>query len=254
PLDSYGYFFEGSIANRKQLPNYLEGIDLVIHIAAWHGIHEVQNLKSGYEFSELNVIGSAYLFEACSALNIPVVNISSTSVEDETGIYGQTKRMAEELAEWYVRLKKLKIITLRPRAFIPHWNHEVYDSFIDWAKWFWPGAVHINDVAIAVILAMAALLDGNLTYHLVLPLDSKYEFSFEELASWDKNGPATSFNRHYAEFYELALGYGLDPTLKPRRIDISLTEKILGYSPNYSILSLFQDLKEFGPVGPPRPY
>ena len=48
----------------------------------------------------------------------------------------------------------MNVIVLRPRAFIPFWNRHVYTNFIDWARWFWKGAVHIDDVASAVILSV----------------------------------------------------------------------------------------------------
>ena len=57
----------------------------------------------------------------------------------------------QEIAQRYVEHHNINVLTLRPRAFIPYWNKTVYSSFVEWAKWFWKGAVHINDVAQAVM-------------------------------------------------------------------------------------------------------
>lgn len=252
PADEWGQAVEGSILDLDALTAQFEGVDVVVHIAAWHGIHEVEGAKKLRDFVELNVIGSFNVFEAAKRAGVgKLVNISSTSAQDGKGIYGPTKRMAEEMAERYAQLTELKIITLRPRAFIPHWNRDVYASFVDWAKWFWPGAVHIDDVAEAVMLAIRALRKGKLTTHHILPLDSKYEYSDEELANWDANGPGSRFRQHYAEYYDLAMHHGLDPTLMPRKLDIRQTQTVLGYAPKYSLLNLLQELKEHGLAGPP---
>ena len=48
----------------------------------------------------------------------------------------------------------MNVITLRPRGFIPFWDRDVYARYSDWARWFWKGAVHIDDVAAAVILSL----------------------------------------------------------------------------------------------------
>ena len=54
----------------------------------------------------------------------------------------------------YRKHRKMNVITLRPRGFIPYRDRDVYARYSDWARWFWKGAVHIEDVAAAVILGL----------------------------------------------------------------------------------------------------
>jgi nucleoside-diphosphate-sugar epimerase len=254
PKDEWGHYVEGSILDLETLTKLFEAVDTVVHIAAWHGIHEVSSQKGLRDFVELNVIGSFNVFEAAKRAGVKhVLNISSTSADDKEGIYGPTKKMAEEMADSYSSLTELNILSLRPRAFIPHWNREVYETFVDWAKWFWPGAVHIDDVAEAAMLAIGALRAGKVDAHQVLPLDSAYEYSDAELANWGANGAGSDFKQHYADYYALAVEHGLDPTQKPRKLDIDQTQAVLGYQPKYSLLNLLQELEEYGPQGPPAP-
>jgi hypothetical protein len=138
------------------------------------------------------------------------------------------------------------------RGFIPYWNREVYASYSDWARWFWKGAVHIDDVAAAVILSLDLISKQRLTQQLILTLDSAYEYTHADLDHWDADGAGSTFKKYYPEYYDLALSYGLDPALKPTRLDISETVRWLGYKPSYSLASLLSELAAYGDRGPPQ--
>jgi hypothetical protein len=51
---------------------------------------------------------------------------------------------------------------------------------------------------------------------------------------------------------QLALSHGLDPALKPTKLDISETVRWLSYKPAYSVANLLSELAAFGDNGPPR--
>ena len=158
PARKHGTFIKGSILDRKFLKQAMPGIDCVVHIAAWHGIHLVKQVRDVYDFWDLNVTGTFNVFQAAAEAGVDkVVHISSESVADRFGIYGHTKVLAEEIARTYSQRHHMNVIILRPRAFIPYWNREVYASFLDWARWFWKGAVHINDVNQATLQAIELL-------------------------------------------------------------------------------------------------
>jgi nucleoside-diphosphate-sugar epimerase len=252
PHDSRGVFIEGSILDRAALEESLVGVEGVVHIAAWHGIHEVRGWKTPPEFWELNVTGTFNVFEAAVQAGVDkVVYISSTSVSDRQGIYGFTKRLGEEIARDYARRHRLNVISLRPRAFIPYWNKKTYANYVEWAQWFWKGAVHLDDVGQAVLKSIDLLAVTHLPAPLELTVDGAYEYSDEDLREWDKDGAGTTFKKHYARYYDLALRYGLDPTLKPSRYDMTDTRKQLGYEPRYSLKNLLEELSRYGEAGPP---
>jgi nucleoside-diphosphate-sugar epimerase len=146
----------------------------------------------------------------------------------------------------------INVITLRPRGFIPYWDRDVYASYSDWARWFWKGAVHIDDVAAAVHLSLQLISRQQLGHQLLLTLDSAYEYSGADLAHWDADGAGSTFKKYYPE-YDLALAHGLDPALKPTRLDISETVRRLGYKPSYSLANLLSELAAYGDSGPPQP-
>ena len=186
-----GVFIQKSILDRENLNKSFRGCDCIVHIAAWHGVHEVGGMKNSYDFFDLNVRGTFEVFQAAASLGIDkIVFISTTSVSRPDTLYGRSKILAEHIAEDYRKYKNMNVITLRPRAFIPFWNQNVYANYIDWARWFWKGAVHINDVASAVILSIDLLSERQLGRQLIFTLDGAYEYTDADLAHWDANGRA----------------------------------------------------------------
>ena len=247
-------FIEGSILDRLPLTEIIRGCDRIVHIAAWHGIHEDRGEKNAYDFFDLNVRGTFEVFEAAASAGIDkVVFISTTSVYRPDALYGRSKILAELIAEDYRKHRHMNVVTLRPRGFIPHWDRDVYARYSDWARWFWKGAVHIEDVAAAVILGLDLISRWQPGQQLVLTLDSAYEYTELDLARWDAEGPGSTFKKYYPEYHDLVLSYGLDPALKPTRLDISETVRWLGYKPSYSLADLLLELAAYGDSGPPRP-
>jgi nucleoside-diphosphate-sugar epimerase len=252
-LKHEGMFVPGSILDRSQLKELFRGCDCIVHIAAWHGIHESRGAKDAHDFFDLNVRGTFEVFEAAVSVGIgKIVFISTTSVDKPDTWYGRSKILAERIAEDYRNHSNMDVITLRPRAFIPFWNHDVYATYSDWARWFWKGAVHIDDVASAVILSLDLIFRQPLGRPPILTLDGAYEYTNVDLDHWDADGPGSTFKKYYSEYYDLALSYGLDPALKPTKLDISETVRWLGYKPAYSLANLLSELAAFGDSGPPR--
>jgi nucleoside-diphosphate-sugar epimerase len=246
-------FIDGSILDRSKLTHMFRGCDCIVHIAAWHGIHESSGDRNACDFFDLNVRGTFEIFEAAASLGIDkVIFISTTSVYRPDTRYGSSKIMAELIAEDYRRHRNINVITLRPRGFIPYWNRHVYASYSDWARWFWKGAVHIDDVASAVILSVDFISRRKLAQQLILTLDSAYEYADSDLDDWDAGGAGSTFKKYYANYYDLAVSYGLDPALKPTKLDISETIHWLGYKPSFSLASLLSELAAYGDSGPPR--
>lgn len=244
-------FIQGSILDRPRLREFLQGCDCIVHIAAWHGIHESSGDRNAYDFFDLNVRGTFEIFEAAAAAGISrIVYISTTSVHRPDTLYGRSKILAEHVAEDYARHRGMNVITLRPRAFIPYWNTAAYAGYMDWVRWFWRGAVHIDDVATAVMLAVDRLCDTTVAGHPPLPLDAAYDYTDDDLAHWDAGGPGSTFRKYYPQHYDLALSLGLDPAIRPNKLDISATILWLGYRPSYGLAQLLEDLAIYGGKGP----
>jgi nucleoside-diphosphate-sugar epimerase len=195
PRDHCGRYVAGSVLDRAGLAAWLTGVDCVVHIAAWPGVHEGPSQppqllhKDVYAFWDLNVTGTFNMFEAAVQAGVTnVVYLSSTSVRNWESVYGHTKVLGEEIARTYAGRHALNVVMLRPRGFMPHWNRAVYGSFVEWLQWFWLGAVHIDDVATAVVQSINLLAGTRLAAPLVLAVDGAYEYMDEDLAHWDAQG------------------------------------------------------------------
>jgi nucleoside-diphosphate-sugar epimerase len=184
-------FIEGSILDRATLTETFRDCDCIVHIAAWHGIHEDRGEKNSYDFFDLNVRGTFEVFKAATSAGIDkIIFISTTSVYRPDTLYGRSKILAELIAEDYRKHRHMNVVTVRPRGFIPHWDRGVYARYRDWARWFWKGAVHIDDVATAVIQSLDLLSRRQLDQQLVLTLDTAYEYTDADLDHWDARDPA----------------------------------------------------------------
>lgn len=253
PPNTGTHVLRGSILDRDVLRNACLGCDAIVHIAAWHGIHEECGERKARDFFDLNVRGTFEVFETAAELGIRrIVHISTTSVRNADTLYGRSKILAERIADDYRRCNGMNVVILRPRGFIPFWNRAVYAKYSDWARWFWKGAVHVDDVAAAVMLSLDLIARRTLDQTPILPLDSAYEYTEADLARWDADGPGSTFRKYYPRHYDLALSYGLDPTVKPFRLDIAEAVRWLGYQPAFSLGTLLAELAAHGDAGPPR--
>jgi UDP-glucose 4-epimerase len=248
PHKSVSHFYEASILSLAAVDKAVSETDCVVHIAAWHGIHESRQTKTAGDFHDLNVTGTFNMLDAAAVNGVKkFVFMSSTSVSDRYGIYGHTKVLGEEMVRAFAHRHEMDAIILRPRAFIPSWNTSVYTSFAEWAAWYAKGAVHITDVMGATLCAID-YLKANSGFSPRAPayvIDGAYEFTKEDLDNWDREGPGSTFRKYYAEQEELMRRHGLDPARKPKVLEMDETRRDLGYTPQYSLKNMLDELQRY---------
>ena len=119
-------FIHADLAERDRLRQALaEGYDAVMHFAAF--IQAGESMREPGKYFHNNVVNSLYLLEAVVEAGVPVMLFSSTAAvyvpkaaplrEDDpigpVNVYGQTKRMVEEMLTWYHRVHGLRVGILR---------------------------------------------------------------------------------------------------------------------------------------------
>ena len=241
-------YYPASILNLGAVSAAVENIDCIVHIAAWHGIHEVQKTKTAGDFHDLNVTGTFNMLDAAAVEGVKkFIFISSTSVSDRYGVYGNSKILGEEMCRAFAHRHEMDIVILRPRAFIPSWNTTVYTNFAEWAAWYARGAVHITDVTRAVLAGIDYLKanDGFSPKAPAFNIDGAYEFSKEDLENWDKDGPGTTVEKYYPGAGDLLRKYNIDPARKPKIVEMEDTQTVLGYTPLYSLGNMLDELRRY---------
>lgn len=244
----------GSILDRAIVSEAVAQSDVIVHIAAWHGLHAFTRSKSPHEFWDLNMTGTFNLLEAAAQHGVRnFIFISSTSIDEWPDLYGTTKLLGEQLCRSYSERAGMKILCLRPRAFIPWWNANVYSSFEEWAAWFMRGSVHIDDVAQAVLLACETTLRTDSELYEVIELDGKRDLSDVDIRDWDSCGGKRTLTKLFPEYArEIAMAPFIadtPPTFKDSRKAV----QTLGYRAHYGMRELLKEyahlLAARGPEG-----
>ena len=238
---------QGSILDRSLVDSVVEASDIVVHIAAWHGYHAFTGSKTTEEFWDLNMTGTFNLLDACARHEKKrFIFVSSTSVDEWPEVYGMTKTLGEELCRSYATRCGMRILALRPRAFIPWWNSKVYSSKAEWAAWFARGAVHIDDVASAVLLACDKVCEDEQPLFDVIELDGKHDFDEAERAVWGREGTGPFLTKRFPALVDQVREATYLPDAPPSYKDLSKARAILGYEPTYGYEEM---LLEVGGVG-----
>ena len=119
-------FIEGDILDTEALDKAMKGIDGVVHLAAKKAVGESMMKPEYYALNNLN--GTVNVLNAMLANNVKYFVFSSTAavygmpdkeVLDETtplkpiNFYGYSKKVIEEVLDWYDKLKGIKFVALR---------------------------------------------------------------------------------------------------------------------------------------------
>ncbi|MBX7246916.1 MAG: NAD(P)-dependent oxidoreductase [Candidatus Sumerlaeaceae bacterium] len=245
PPDGIGDHIPASILDRGELARAVAGADTVVHVAAWHGIHEGRGLRTPHEFWDVNMTGTANLLEAMARDNRArrLVFLSSTSVARADSFYGLTKRLGEQLVAWYAAHRGINAIILRPPSFIPPGNLDVYDGYAAWAREYWGrSAMHIEDLSRAVLMSADTLARESYPQPPILSLGARDDIPADERSAWDTRGPGTSFRRLFPGFYDAAIAAGFDVSRPPLARDVSEARRVMGFEPLHGIRDVLDGL------------
>lgn len=159
-------FVQGDARDLEVLIQASKDVDAIVHGAALHGIH--LDKYSSNDYWELNVTGTHYVYQAALENNISKVLLCSTmgvygesvpfkenaysEVVEELpllpkDVYGLSKKLCEELGEFYFRNRGIQTIAYRLGMFVP-------EDFIRYGFRLLKGGVDDRDVAQAFLLGL----------------------------------------------------------------------------------------------------
>jgi UDP-glucose 4-epimerase len=249
-------FVQGDVRNREFIKNVTRNVDAIVHGAALHGIHLSKYTPE--EFWDLNVTGTQTIYQAaaenqvskvvfCSTMGVygESIKVSQgvyTSVTEDlallpTDIYGLSKRLGENVAEYYYRVHGIKTISLRLGMFVP-------ESFVQYGFRLLKGGVDDRDVAAAFMLALENEEIGLDSFNIMseVPFTKEDELALvskpREVIEKYYPGATNIFSQKEINVEKVLSIWG--NTYWP----IDKAKRVLGYKPSYNFDGFLKALQE----------
>jgi UDP-glucose 4-epimerase len=256
PINTTYQFIQGDVTHKADVLEAVQGMEAIVHAAAFHGIHLAKYSRDDYW--NLNVAGTYNIYEAARENGVKKILLCSTMgvygksiPESDNGFavvtedlpllpgdfYGQSKKMCEDLAAFYSRNHNLQTIAYRLGMFVP-------ENFIRYGFRLLKGGVDDRDVAQAFLLG----LDNDSIPFDAFNIMAEVPFSKDEFAEW-RQEPNALFEKYFPGVSELveARGENLDELANMWGYVYWSTDKakqVLGYEPKYNFPQFYEALKK----------
>ena len=243
PLETPHRSHVGDVRRIEDVHAAMEGIDLVVHTAALHGIHLRDHTPQ--EFYDLNLTGTFNVWEAAAGADIRGVVFSSTmgvygesrkppgddavaALREElpllpADIYALTKVTGEEMCRYYFRRHDIPSIALRFGMFVP-------EPFFRYGIRLLYGGVDTADVVGAVMAGLRALVERRVGWD-AFNVESRVPFA-EDDGPQLRRDPMTVLEKYWPGSSELLRERGverLEPILE--YFPMQRIEERLGFRP-----------------------
>lgn len=245
----------GDVRNGDDVRRAAEGVDVIVHAAAIHGIHLATHTPR--QFHDLNVTGTFNVWQAALAERVKGVVFSSTmgvygqsrrpAGEDDVvavdedlpllpgDVYGYSKVAGEEMCRLYWRADRIPSVALRFGMFVP-------EPFFRYGIRLLYGGVDERDAAGSVMAAIDALAAGRVE-HEAFNVESLVPFESAD-GSDLRRDPLVVLERHFPGSSEMLRERGVR-TLKPitERFVMERIEERLGFRPKHSFAEWLAELE-----------
>ena len=209
-----------------------EGVDGVVHLAAWHCAH--QPAVSDATIFAVNVDGTYNVIEACRKHGIQKLVFASSMAYGWGSVYSVTKVIGEELCRAFHEITGASVAMLRYHAFVP-------GPYLEYGVRLLRNGVDRKDVAAATLAAYQAVAERkvklfNTIVHTSHGLPKDVQQDFRDL------GPAWC-EQQLPGAKALIAKYNLALPQQVEQHDLSAAERELGWKPTVTFLHFLQDLK-----------
>ena len=240
---------QADIRDGAALSHAMQGCEAVIHSVAYHNYsRESRNYD---DFYSVNVTGTHHILRAMHLHGVKALVYSSSDVVYGDGmrgrrvmdenvpcvpnnIFGLTKKMCEEMCDFYARKHQFNIAMLRYGSFEPiGWKAEGMarlDHGIDRQD-----VAQANQLALGCVIAEEFKCEAFLI-HCAKPFT---DFDWPEL----ETDPAPVIERYYPGATDILAANGLTVPHIHHRYDITKAASILGYEPQHNFEQFLADLK-----------
>lgn len=245
-------FVLGDVRDADDVLRAAEGVDVIVHTAAIHGIHLHDHTPR--DFYDLNLTGTLNVWQAAVAAGAQAVVFSSTmgvyKSYDAAGggaalgedvplrpgdIYGWTKLAGEELCQLYGRTHGIPSVALRFGMFVP-------EPFFRYGTRLLYGGVDTHDVVASVMTSIDALTSGRIRWGR-FNVESAVPFQ-EDDAEQLALDPMPVLDKYYPGASDLLRERGVDK-LAPITVYYPMdhAQQVLGFRPEYNFYQWLEDLR-----------
>jgi nucleoside-diphosphate-sugar epimerase len=245
----------GDIRNPDDIRRAVDGVDVIVHAAAIHGIHLATHAPR--DFHDLNVTGTFNVWQAAVAEHVRGVVFSSTmgvygesrrpardtdvvAVHEDLplmpgDVYGYSKLAGEEMCRLHLRADRIPSVALRFGMFVP-------EPFFRYGIRLLYGGVDERDAAGSVMAAIDELLRGRVE-HDAFNVESLLPFEPADAADLRRD-PLIVLDRHFAGSAALLRARGVT-TLKPltERFVMDRIGDRLGFRPRHNFAEWLAELE-----------
>ena len=227
-----GEFVRCDTRSPEDAQKAVEGVDAVIHLAAWHCAH-VPPVSDATIFA-VNVDGTFNLFQAARERKIQAMIYASSMAYGWGSVYGVTKVIGEDLCRTYHETTGASVAMLRYHDFVPK-------SYLAFGVKLLRNGVDRRDVGNATVAAALAALER------------KFDL-FRTIVHTDHHLPAEVFSNFGAlgldwcesqvlGSVDLLAKYDLVLPEHVERHDLSEAKSLTGWAPQYGFIEFLEDLK-----------
>lgn len=225
-----------------------DGADLVLHLPAWHGMH--WNQKTEVDFWRLNVDGTFWTYQAAKAAGITrFVFLSSQAWHGHYEKYGFTKRVGEELCEYYRRNGGIRYAAIRPWDFTP-WGSDWVNRY--GARLLY-GGVDREDVLDSVERTVEDLEkplgEGAEPEGLIVNAVRQNIYTADQTEGWEVD-PVAACERLFPGSRELVERYEINIKNRPNISNYGENdETAIGYRPMRDFRTFLEELRRLDSAG-----
>ena len=213
--------------------NAVDGIDAVIHLAAWHSAHTPP--VSDATIFAVNVDGTFNVLEACRESGVQAFVFASSMAYGWGSVYSVTKVLGEELCRAYHEMTGAAVVMLRYHEFVPA-------PYMKYGVRLLRNGVDRSDVASATLAALRATIERRVELFRTI-VHTDHGMPPDVIADFQRLGPdwcerQVPGSRHLIEKYSLVLPATVE------QHDLSEAARDLGWRPVMGFVEFLHDLSE----------
>ncbi|WP_123039594.1 NAD-dependent epimerase/dehydratase family protein [Cohnella candidum] len=211
----------------------VEGVDAVVHLAAWHCAHNPP--VSDDTIFAVNVDGTFNVLEACRQEGIQSIVYASSMAYGWWSVYGVSKVIGEDLCKAYHEMTNASIAILRYHEFIPR-------PYLEFGERLLRNGVDRRDVAAATVASVKAALEKRIGLFRTI-VHTNHGMPAQVIQDFRNLGPAWC-EEQVPGARELLVKYQIPLPEQVEQHDLSEAAEVLGWKPQIGFLDFLRDLKE----------